>query len=80
MNHRFHDRDWVENYAETITTRRPERVEVFAHIVDQVQALEGDSLTVIELASGPGLLALTLLEGVANLQYVVALLHKEFKC
>jgi SAM-dependent methyltransferase len=70
MNHRFHDRDWVENYAETITTRRPERVEAFTHIVDQVQALEGEPLTVIELASGPGLLALALLEGVEALQYV----------
>lgn len=70
MNHRFHDRDWVENYAETITTRRPERVEAFAHIVDQVRALDGDSLTVIELASGPGLLAMELLEGVEHLQLV----------
>ena len=70
MNHRFHDRDWVENYAETITTRRPERVEAFAHIVKQVQALESDSPTVIELAAGPGLLASALLDGVDGLQYV----------
>jgi hypothetical protein len=70
MNHRFHDKDWVENYAQTITARRPERVDMFAHIVDQVQALKGDAPTVIELASGPGLLALALLEAVDSLHYV----------
>ncbi len=70
MNHRFHDREWVENYAKTVNTRRPERVEMFAHIVDQVRAVVSESPTIIELASGPGLLALSLLEGIETLQYV----------
>jgi len=70
MNHRFHDREWVENYAKTVNTRRPERIEMFAHIVDQVRSLASPSPTVIELASGPGLLALALLEGIETLQYI----------
>jgi SAM-dependent methyltransferase len=70
MNHRFHDREWVENYAKTVNTRRPERVEMFAHIVDQVRAVTSASPTIIELASGPGLLAVALLEGIETLQYV----------
>ena len=70
MNHRFHDREWVENYAKTVNTRRPERVEMFAHIVDHVRAVSSASSTVIELAAGPGLLALSLLEGIETLQYV----------
>lgn len=70
MNHRFHDREWVENYAKTVNSRRPERVEMFAHIVDQVRSLSSPSPMIIELASGPGLLALELLEGIETLQYV----------
>ena len=70
MNHRFHDREWVENYAKTVNTRRPERVEMFAHIVDQVRGVSSASPTIIELAAGPGLLALSLLSGIETLQYV----------
>jgi trans-aconitate methyltransferase len=70
MNHRFHDREWVENYAKTVNTRRPERIEMFAHIVEQVRTGVSESPTVVELASGPGLLALSLLEGMETLQYV----------
>ena len=70
MNHRFHDREWVENYAETITERRPERVEMFAHIVGLVQNLDVEKPTVIELACGPGLLALAFLQGVPDVQYI----------
>ena len=70
MNHRFHDRDWVENYAETITKRRPERAEMFAHIVEEIRSLGAEKPTVIELACGPGLLALALLDGLPGMRYV----------
>lgn len=70
MNHRFHDREWVEKYAETITERRPERVDMFAHIVGLIQNLDVENPTVIELACGPGLLALALLENVPEMRYI----------
>jgi len=70
MNHRFHDRDWVKNYANTITKRRPERVVMFAHIITHIQKLGVEKPTVIELACGPGLLALALLEGLSGMQYI----------
>lgn len=70
MNHRFHDREWVENYAETITERRPERVKMFAHIAAQIQAVNPESPTIVELASGPGLLAAALLQAFPTMHYI----------
>lgn len=70
MNHRFHDRDWVENYAENITKRRPERLEAFAHMAEQIQTLNQTAPTVIELGAGPGLLAAALLEALPTMQYL----------
>ena len=61
MNHRFHDPDWVRNYAETINERRPERLEMFDHIARLIAPLP-ESPAVVELAPGPGMLAEILLD------------------
>ena len=54
MNHRFNDAQWAQNYAETVNERRPERLEVFAHVADHLAELANNAPTVVELAPGPG--------------------------
>lgn len=75
--HRFHDPEWVENYAATVTQRRPERIDVFQYMVQQIRDLDGEAPSVIELAPGPGLLAETLLEGIPQMQYTGVDFSKE---
>ncbi len=70
MNHRFQDREWVENYANTVTDRRPERVEMFDHIVSQIRFLGKPTASIVELASGPGLLAEKILDELPGVQYL----------
>ncbi len=70
MNHRFQDREWVENYANTVTDRRPERIEMFDHIVAQIGLLDKPTASIVELASGPGLLAEKILDELPGVQYL----------
>ena len=70
MNHRFHDTEWVLNYAETVNVRRPERLEVFSHISDHLDGLANGAPTVVELAPGPGMLGEVLLTAHPGLTYI----------
>ena len=70
MNHRFNDAQWAQNYAETVNERRPERLEVFAHVADHLAELANNAPTVVELAPGPGMLAEVLLSAQPQLTYI----------
>ena len=70
MNHRFHDAEWVRNYADTVNERRPERLEVFTHVASLLMDGVDDAPTVVELASGPGMLAGVLLATIPGLSYI----------
>lgn len=70
MNHRFNDAQWARDYAATVNARRPERLEVFAHVADHLADLANNAPTVVELAPGPGMLAEVLLCAQPQLTYI----------
>ena len=70
MNHRSKDAQWARNYAETVNERRPERLEVFAHVADLLADLAEDAPAAVELAPGRGMLAEVLLSAQPELTYV----------
>lgn len=70
MNHRFHDPEWVQNYARTVNERCSERLEMFPHVSSHLIGLADGAPVVVELAGGPGILGKVLLESHPGLSYV----------
>jgi SAM-dependent methyltransferase len=68
----FRDLRTLEDVSEwmvSLETRWPERVEVMQHIIEQIKALPFSEPHVVELGSGPGLLAELLLRESPQLTY-----------
>lgn len=61
--------DEADEWAASLQTRWPERVELMQHIVAQLKALPFPALQVVELGSGPGLLAELLLRELPQMTY-----------
>ena len=65
--HRFHSMEYVAKWAQGVGN--PVRESVFHHILAQLVLLDDESLHIVELASGPGILAEFLLERLPNATY-----------
>ena len=65
--HRFHSMEYVANWARDVGN--PVRESVFHHILAQLVLLDDESPHIVELASGPGILAEFLLERLPNATY-----------
>ena len=65
--HRFHSMEYVANWARDVGN--PVRESVFHHILAQLVLRDDESPHIIELASGPGILAEFLLERLPNATY-----------
>ena len=61
-NHNFFDSTYVRHWLEETTAKYPERPAFFDTFVSEVNSLNLDSATVVELGSGPGVLAEQLLD------------------
>lgn len=59
----------VAEWTASLQTRHPERTAVMQHLVGQLKALPFPALQVVELASGPGLLAELLLRELPQIHY-----------
>ena len=67
MPHRFHSMEYVAKWAQDVGN--PVRESVFHHILAQLVLLDDESPHIVELASGPGILAEFLLERLPNATY-----------
>jgi SAM-dependent methyltransferase len=67
-DHRFDDPGYVRQWAESVNSRRPDREAVFARVADELAAAERAPRRVLELGSGPGMLAEWLLDHVATVE------------
>ncbi|MDE0008121.1 MAG: class I SAM-dependent methyltransferase [Gammaproteobacteria bacterium] len=65
--HRFHSMEYVAKWAQDVGN--PVRESVFHHILAQLVLMEDESPHIVELASGPGILAEFLLERLPNATY-----------
>ncbi|MXY51899.1 MAG: class I SAM-dependent methyltransferase [Gammaproteobacteria bacterium] len=65
--HRFHSMEYVAKWAHDVGN--PVRESVFHHILAQLVLLDDESPHIVELASGPGILAEFLLERLPNATY-----------
>jgi cyclopropane fatty-acyl-phospholipid synthase-like methyltransferase len=63
-DHRFDDPDYVRDWADGINERRPSRAAVFARMAAELSAARVAPIRVLELGSGPGMLAEQLLGAV----------------
>jgi SAM-dependent methyltransferase len=55
--HSFFDSGYVRSWLETTTVKHPERSAMFDQFVAEISAVNSQKLTVLELGSGPGVLA-----------------------
>lgn len=62
--------DDVEAYKKRLNDHYPERSKIISHIIDQIQPLGLDNLTVVELCVGPGQLAEALCRDIPGIHYV----------
>jgi SAM-dependent methyltransferase len=56
-DHSFFDSAYVRSWLETTTVKHPERTAMFDQFVSEISAANIQRLTVLELGSGPGVLA-----------------------
>jgi trans-aconitate methyltransferase len=56
-DHSFFDSAYVRSWLENTTAKHPERSAMFDQFVAEISATNNQSLTVLELGSGPGVLA-----------------------
>ena len=65
--HRFHSAEYVTKWAENVNN--PVRQSVFHHVVAHLSLSPADSMHVVELACGPGMLAETILSELPKITY-----------
>jgi SAM-dependent methyltransferase len=71
-DHRFDDPEWVRRWADGINERRPWRAAVFSLMADRlISHAPNGARRVLEVGSGPGLLAEHLLDAVPIVEYTL---------
>ena len=63
--------DDAREWAATAMSKRPWRVHFFQQFVNELRALDGAPLRVLELGSGPGFLAQRILEAIPSIGYTM---------
>ena len=63
--------DDAREWAASAMSKRPWREQFFQQFVDELRALDGAPLRVLELGSGPGFLAQRILEAIPSIEYTM---------
>jgi SAM-dependent methyltransferase len=61
----------AREWAATVTSKRPWREQFFQQFINELRAVDGAPLRVLELGSGPGFLAQRILEAIPSVNYTM---------